>query len=201
MAGLTEGWGALASKGVQSTQRNMTHGSWRLGKCCLKSLPPEKCNLKKYWNSFFTICGCLTASLYIAPWRNRICFIRVQDKPRVCVCRCICLFLLCSQHDFSILKSLEDREMALDANYEDDFHSFSGKINIKFGGGAKCPRECDPLEKKSFQISLCLSCFVLLREINLEFLGVSLLYYSGSTGLRFLTRKPGIRKFHLRPAI
>lgn len=156
MAGLTEGWGALASKGVQSTQRNMTHGSWRSGKCCLKSLPPEKCNLKKYWNSFFTICGCLTASLYIAPWRNRICFIRVQDKPQVCVCRCICLFLLCSQHDFSILKSLEDREMALDANYEDDFHSFSGKINIKFGGGAKCPRECDPLEEKVFRsVSVC----------------------------------------------
>lgn len=47
--------------------------------------------------------------------------------------------------------------------------NLTGKMNIKFGGGAKCHRDCDPLEEKVFRMSLCLSRVVLLRrETNLD---------------------------------
>lgn len=55
------------------------------------------------------------------------------------MCVCICVIL---QHSYSILKSLEDRKVAVDGDYEGSYHFFSGRMNANFEGNPKCHRGC-----------------------------------------------------------
>lgn len=83
----------------------MTCGDQEKG--CLKSLSPEKCDLRdssKSFNFFFTACGCLTASLHISPGRNRAFVVSGyrSNLKSVCLLMHMFVYVICAALFFSI---------------------------------------------------------------------------------------------------